>query len=72
VVTLAAPRRQRAEFHGGGCLFAALLAGHLALAPRPSSAEAIEKATRKAKKQLTRAILRACDAGDGLLVLPAG
>jgi hydroxymethylpyrimidine/phosphomethylpyrimidine kinase len=72
VVTLAAPRRQRAEFHGGGCLFAALLAGHLALAPRPSSAEAIEKAARKAKKQLIRAILRACDVGDGLLVLPAG
>ncbi|MCS6900500.1 MAG: hydroxymethylpyrimidine/phosphomethylpyrimidine kinase [Myxococcales bacterium] len=72
VVHLATPRRQRAEFHGGGCQFAALLAGYLAMGPHPTSAETIEHAARKAKKRLTRSILRACDIGNGLLVLPTG
>jgi hydroxymethylpyrimidine/phosphomethylpyrimidine kinase len=72
VVALRAPRRQRAEFHGGGCLFAALLAGHLALAPEAETTTTIERVVRLSRKLLLRAIHRAADAGDGLLVLPMG
>lgn len=68
VVSLTTPRRQRAEFHGGGCLFAALIAGHLALAPQPRRVESVLKAVRQSKKLLSRAILRAANVGDGLLV----
>ena len=68
VKTLTTPRRQRAEFHGGGCLFAALIAGHLALGPRSPDGAAVERAVRASKKILTRAIVRAADVGEGLLV----
>ncbi len=72
VVMLEAPRRQRAEFHGGGCLLAALLAGHLARSPAPRSPDAIERAARASKQALTRAVLRSRDIGDGLLVPSPG
>ncbi len=68
VTLLRVARRQKAEFHGGGCLFAALIAGRLAMAPTPQKAEAIGCAVADAKRLLTRAILRAVDVGDGLLV----
>lgn len=58
VTLLRVARRQKAEFHGGGCLFAALIAGRLAMAPAPQKAEAIGCAVADAKRLLTRAILR--------------
>lgn len=68
VTVFKTPRRQRAEFHGGGCLFAALIAGHLALAPRPRESAAVAHAVASSKRLLSRAIVRAVNAGDGLLV----
>lgn len=65
---LSAPRRQRADFHGGGCLLAALIAGHLALAPHPLDPASIERAARRGKQALSRAVVRSIDVGDGLLI----
>jgi hydroxymethylpyrimidine kinase/phosphomethylpyrimidine kinase len=69
-VVLRAARQRVAPFHGGGCTFAALIAGHLAAAgASPRDAEAIVKAARWAKRRLGAAIGRAERVGRGLLVL---
>jgi hydroxymethylpyrimidine/phosphomethylpyrimidine kinase len=72
VQSIATPRRQKAEFHGGGCLFAALIAGHLAAGPQAPTDEDIVRSIKASKKVLSRAILRAANVGDGLLVPTLG
>ncbi|MCU0654698.1 MAG: hydroxymethylpyrimidine/phosphomethylpyrimidine kinase [Polyangiaceae bacterium] len=72
VLSIATPRRQKAEFHGGGCLFAALIAGHLAAGPLAPTDEDIVRSIKASKKVLSRAILRAASVGDGLLVPTLG
>lgn len=69
VVELSSPRIATPPFHGGGCLLAALVGGHLARHGYRGDLD-VEAAARFAQATLHRAIASASQIGDGLLVLP--
>jgi hydroxymethylpyrimidine/phosphomethylpyrimidine kinase len=71
---LSASRLALPPFHGGGCILASLIAGHLAIndeAYRADPAAALEEAVRWAKKQHHEALRRTRDVGGDLRVLLA-
>lgn len=60
------------DFHGGGCMLSALIAGRLALGEGAVTDEAVEAAVRWSKERLGRAIARSVAVGEGLRVLDPG
>lgn len=73
VIELPLPRLSLRPFHGGGCILASLIAGHLAVRDESgvASERAITDAVRWAKKVHHAALLQARDVGGDMRVLLA-
>jgi hydroxymethylpyrimidine/phosphomethylpyrimidine kinase len=73
VVTLEAERLKLCAFHGGGCVLASLIAGHLAVHDdadlHATRARMLTKAVRWAKRVHHASLVRLCDVGGAMRVL---
>lgn len=70
VTRLSASRLNVPAFHGAGCTFASLIAGHLARCGGSFAERDMVDAVRLAKRRLRESLRNAQNIGDGLLVLP--